>query len=48
MTRPAVIGCTPEIARSKVVFPAPLAPTRATISPLRTSIETPCKTSMRP
>src|SRR5918994_4357491 len=45
---PPVIGCTPERARSSVVFPAPFAPTRATTSPLRTSRLTPFRTSMRP
>jgi hypothetical protein len=46
--RPAEIGCTPEMARSKVVLPAPLAPTSVTISPAATSSETPCSASMRP
>ena len=30
---PPLTGCTPEMARSRVVFPAPLAPTRATSWP---------------
>src|ERR1700692_3633782 len=33
MIRPPEIGCTPEMARIRVVLPAPLAPTRVTISP---------------
>src|SRR5918994_6377381 len=45
---PPVIGCTPERARSSVVFPAPFAPTRATTSPVRASRLTPFRTSMRP
>jgi hypothetical protein len=46
--RPPEIGCTPEIARIKVVLPAPLAPTRVTISPAATVNETPCSAWMRP
>ena len=45
---PPVIGCTPEIARSSVVLPAPLLPTSATISPFATSSETSRSTAMRP
>src|SRR4051812_36117331 len=45
---PAVTGWTPEMARNSVVLPAPLAPTRLTISPRPTVSETPCSTSMRP
>src|SRR6516165_1344709 len=45
---PAVTGCTPEIARSNVVLPAPLAPIRVAIWPAPTLIDTPCRTSMRP
>ena len=33
---PALAGWIPEIARSSVVLPAPLAPTRATSSPSST------------
>ena len=39
---------SPEIARSVVDFPAPLAPMRVTISPSATSRETPCRASMSP
>ena len=45
---PDRIGCTPEIARSSVVLPAPFDPTSATISPASTLSDTPCSTSMRP
>jgi len=36
-------GIKPEIAFNTVVFPAPLAPIRATISPAPTDNETPCR-----
>jgi hypothetical protein len=47
-TRPPVVGCTPDSALSSVVFPAPFEPISATISPARTSSDTPFSTSMRP
>jgi len=34
----------PEITFNKVLFPAPFAPTRVTISPSLTSTDTSCKT----
>jgi hypothetical protein len=40
--RPRRSGSRPEIARSVVVFPAPLLPMRATASPARTSSDRPC------
>jgi hypothetical protein len=45
---PPDTGCTPEIARSKVVLPAPLLPTSVTISPAATLSDAPCSTSIRP
>src|SRR5439155_8815108 len=39
--RPARAGINPESARSSVVFPAPLAPIRVTISPASARIVTP-------
>ena len=45
---PPLTGCTPEMARSSVVLPAPLAPTSATSWPLRTSMSMPCSAWMRP
>ena len=42
-------GCSrPRIVRSVVVLPAPLAPRRVTISPLRTSSEMPWRAWMLP
>jgi hypothetical protein len=37
---PERIGSMPAMARIREVLPAPLAPTMATISPIRTSSET--------
>src|SRR5215831_6490667 len=45
---PRVGLMTPEIVRSKVDFPAPLAPMSATISPRRTCRCTPLSTVMGP
>ena len=43
------VGCIiPEIVFSRVVFPAPLAPTMATISPLSIFRDRLCKTSTSP
>jgi hypothetical protein len=47
-TLPALIGCTPDKVRRKVVLPAPLAPTSATVSPRRTSRLMPLSALMRP
>ena len=47
-TEPDVSGRSPEIARIIVVLPAPLAPSRVTSSPSRTTSETPCSASIRP
>ena len=38
----------PETARSVVVFPAPFAPSTATIEPSGTSSETPCSACTGP
>ena len=40
--RPAAIRCAPAIARRRVVLPAPLAPTSATVSPFSMLRLTPC------
>src|SRR5438105_9404665 len=42
-TRPAVGARSPEMALSRVDFPAPLEPSKATISPRCTEREMPCK-----
>ena len=47
-TRPPRSGMRPEIARSVVVLPAPFEPMSATISPARTSSETPRTAVMSP
>jgi hypothetical protein len=47
-TQPEATGCTPDIARSSVVLPAPLAPTSATSSPAFTPRSTPFSAGMRP
>ena len=47
-TDPDQVSSTPEMARSRVVLPAPLAPNTDTISPSSTDSETPCSTSRRP
>ena len=46
--RPARSGKSPEMARRVVVFPAPLLPIRATVSPSRTSSEASCTAVMSP
>src|SRR6476646_2283922 len=43
-----VCRTVPDTARSVVVLPAPLAPSRATISPSATVSETPCKALIGP
>ncbi len=45
---PLAIRTTPEIALSKVLLPAPLAPTMVTISPSPTVRSIPWRTSIRP
>ena len=45
---PEVGRRSPETARSVVLFPAPLAPMRATILPSGTSSEIPCSAWMTP
>src|SRR4051794_5144414 len=45
---PARTGIRPESARIRVVFPAPLEPTNAVISPRRTTMSTPHSTSISP
>ena len=40
--------CRPEMVLSKVVLPAPLAPSNATTSPWPTSSEMPCSASIAP
>src|SRR5579884_899975 len=45
---PARTGCSREMARSSVVFPAPLAPRRATVSPSATRRVIPWSTSRSP
>ena len=47
-TVPALAGCTPEIVRSSVVLPAPLAPTSATSSPSATREADAVQRRMRP
>ena len=47
-TEPAVTGRTPDIVFIVVVFPAPFAPIRVTISPWLTSKEIPLIAWMRP
>jgi hypothetical protein len=46
--RPVRGGTIPEIERSVVDFPAPLAPISVTISPSLTSIEMPLSASIEP
>src|SRR5438093_3123352 len=46
--RPARSGRSPETARRVVVFPAPLLPIRATVSPSRTSSDASCTAVMSP
>ncbi len=46
--RPALGRSSPWIVRSVVVLPAPLAPSRVTISPSKTSSEMPCSAWMLP
>ena len=46
--RPVRGGTMPEIERSVVDLPAPLAPMRVTISPSRTLIEMPFSASIEP
>ena len=46
--RPVRGGTIPEIERSVVVLPAPLAPISVTISPSRTSSEMPLSASIEP
>ena len=46
--RPVVGRSTPATVLSSVVLPAPLPPITVTISPARTSSETPCSTATAP
>ena len=46
--RPELALGLPQTVISSVVFPAPLAPIRETISPLLTSTDTPCRASILP
>ena len=49
LDRARACGCSrPLIVLSVVVLPAPLAPSRVTISPARTSRSMPCRAWMRP
>src|SRR5690606_36794791 len=41
------ISWMPEISRNSVVLPAPFLPTKVTISPAITLIDTPCSASIR-
>ena len=45
---PPLAGIRPEMARSVVLFPAPLAPTSVTMVPSSTAIETPFKAWIAP
>src|SRR2546430_330535 len=47
-TLPSVGRVSPEIVRKIVVFPAPLAPIKVTISPAATSMDTPRTASIPP
>src|SRR6478609_5619115 len=48
VTPPAFQGTRPEIARSSVVLPAPLGPSRVTTSPAPIVMSTPCSTAILP
>ena len=48
ITRPRAASASPETVRSVVVLPAPFAPISVTISPSRTSRETPWSASTAP
>src|SRR6185436_135619 len=45
---PELTGSNPDSARSSVVLPAPLGPSKATTSPAAISIPTPCSTRILP